>query len=185
MFVFALFAGCTGNDGYASAYVKDAPSDTWRAVHITFTAVSIHQSGDNTTGWTTLYSSSGGSTVDLLNTSGLRAAFLGETGLPAGHYQQMRITVLMAHGILSDGTAVNIGLPQGGELKLSKSFKVQAGKETQIVIDFDLEHSLTQKNGAWEFKPVVGKIYAAIKDKTDKPEAGKIESVDLKDDAAE
>jgi len=178
-------AGCSsGGDGSASAYVKDATSDTFSQVHLVITQVSIHQSSDGnaTAGWVVLFS--GSVHVDLMNTTGTKAAFLGQASLPAGKYQQMRITASEAFGIDKTGAHVAIGLPNK-ELKVVKGFKVESGKETQLVLDIDLEKSLKQKGTEWEFKPVIGKLYAAVKDKADKPEAGKIGDVDLKDDAAE
>lgn len=47
----ALTAGCAGSDtagsGSASIYVKDAPSDEFSEVHIVFTDVLVHSSGDD------------------------------------------------------------------------------------------------------------------------------------------
>jgi hypothetical protein len=184
LLVSAALAGCASDGGQASVYVKDAPADDWQAIHITFTEVAVHQSGGNdTSGWKTLFSDSAGVTVDLLNTTGARAAFLGETGLAAGHYQQIRIYASSAHGIRKDGTGVDIALPEKGYVHTSKSFKVEAGKETQIVIDIDLEKSLVLKGGQWEFKPKIGKVYTAIKEKDGKPDKGDVENVELRDDA--
>ncbi|MFO1533300.1 MAG: DUF4382 domain-containing protein [Thermoplasmatota archaeon] len=184
LMTLTAFAGCTsGDDGDASVYVKDKPAGDWSAVHITFTEVSVHQSGGNeSSGWKVLYSDASGTTVDLLNASGTRAAFLGASGLPAGHYQQVRIHVSKAHGVDSAGVGNDIGLPNG-DLRTSKSFKVEAGKETQITIDIDLDHALTMKGDGWEFKPVIGKVYTHVKEKGSHPDEGEVAAVDLTDDA--
>jgi hypothetical protein len=182
----AALAGCaSASDGTASAYVKDAASTSFREVHLVITGVSIHQSSDGnaTAGWTQVFSGSG-TDVNLMNTSGAKAAFLGESGLPAGKYQQVRLTASSAYGIGTDGARVAIALP-AKELKVVKGFKVEAGKETQLVLDLDLEKSLKEGKDGWEFKPVIGKLYAALKEKADKPAAGHVGDVDLKDDAAE
>lgn len=182
----AALAGCaSGGDGEASVYVKDAPADQWSMMHITFTEVSIHQSGGNeSSGWKVLFSDSEGVTVDLLNTTGARAAFLGSDGLAAGHYQQLRIMVTKAHGVTKDGAGVDIALPEKGYLRTVKSFKVEEGKETQIIIDIDLEKALTEKNGQWEFKTKIGKIYTNLKEQGAKPAKGSVGSVELADDGA-
>ncbi|MES2154072.1 MAG: DUF4382 domain-containing protein [bacterium] len=185
LFLLAALSGCSsGGDGTASAYVKDAVSNDFREVHLVITQVSIHQSagGNETAGWKVLFS--GSVDVNLMNASGTKAAFLGQADVPAGKYQQMRIMASSAYGITTSGARVTIGLPNN-DLKVVKGFKVDSGKETQLVLDLDLEKSLKQKGADWEFKPVIGKLYAAIKDKSDKPAAGKIGDVDLKDDAAE
>lgn len=224
-------AGCSANDdspdggsgsGSASAYVKDAPSDDFREVHVVFTQVSVHRSGENegnttttvgtatgtstaignTTvtasvsgsatatstnasheaGWIVLFSDAAGVDVDLLNTTGAKAAFLGEAdGLDAGRYQQIRITIKEAYGIDHDGERVNITV-SSGMLKSVRSFEVEDGMETRITIDIDLEKSLKQQgNGEWRMSPVIGKTTAAVvEDESsgeDTAQPGDVESV--------
>ena len=184
--IAAAFAGCASNsnDGYASAYVKDAPTATWKSVTLNFTEISVHQSsGNETQGWRTLFSDTHGASVDLLNASGTKAAFLGEAGLPAGHYQQIRIAATSAWGIDLAGVAHTIQVPDKQPLRITKSFKVDGGKETQLIIDIDLEKALELKNGSWEFKQKIGKVYAHVKDHSTKPTKGEVGNVDLTDDA--
>lgn len=132
-------------------------------------------------GWIVLFSDASGVDVDLLNTTGARAAFLGETDLAAGHYQQVRITVKEAYGIDHDGERVNITV-SSGTLKSVKSFEVEADEETRVTIDIDLEKSLKQSgNGQWRMTPVIGKTSAAVVDDEssgeDAAEPGDVESV--------
>ncbi len=185
LFLIVALAGCSsGGDGSASVYVKDAVTDDFSAVHLVITKVSIHQSssGNETAGWKVLFS--GSQDVNLMNATGTKAAFLGAADMTPGKYQQMRIEASSAYGTDTSGAQVAIALPNK-ELKVVKGFKIEAGKETQLVLDIDLEKSLKESKSGWEFKPVIGKLYAAIKDKSDKPESGKIGDVELKDDAAE
>jgi hypothetical protein len=211
-----ILSGCTQSDGgsegtgSASAYVKDAPSDDFREVHVVFTEVAVHRSGGsdgnptqtgngtgtstglttsvaNTTvsgsvnatvsgsanatttsgseaGWIVLFSDASGVDVDLLNTTGARAAFLGEEDLAAGHYQQVRITIKEAYGIDHDGERVDITV-SSGVLRSVKSFEVEEGRETRITIDIDLERSLREQgNGQWRMTPVIGKTTAEVVD---------------------
>ncbi|HUR61624.1 MAG TPA: DUF4382 domain-containing protein [Candidatus Thermoplasmatota archaeon] len=187
MFLVGALAGCAADgDSTASAYVKDSVSTSFREVHLVITGVSIHQSGggNETSGWKDLFNGPG-TDVNLMNASGSKAFFLGRTDLAAGKYQQMRIQASSAYGIDMAGAHVAISLPDK-DLKVVKGFKLEAGKETQLVLDIDLEKSLKQdKSGAWEFKPVIGKLYAGIKEKGDKPSGGELKDVDLKDDATE
>ena len=212
-----------GSTGSASAYVKDAPSDDFREVHVVFTEVSVHRSGGSVSnmtstsvgtatgvstsvgnvtvsasasatgsangtgdeepesGWIVLFSDASGVDVDLLNTTGPRAAFLGETDLDAGHYQQVRIKVLEAYGIDHDGERVEITV-SSGTLRSVKSFDVTADMETRITVDIDLEKSLKQSgNGQWRLTPVIGKTSAAVVDDASSGEEssqpGDVESV--------
>ena len=194
-----LTAGCasSGGDGSASVYVKDAPADDFDEVHVVFTKVEAHAAGDSddgdadgedgnatdnsTAGWTVLFSDAAGVDVDLLNASGARAAFLGEADLAAGKYTQVRITVASAYGVDANGTQVPITV-SSGTLKLTHPFTVEAGEETRLVIDIDLDRSLhRQGNGAWRLTPVVGSVDAEQVDDEgsgeDASEAGEIETV--------
>jgi hypothetical protein len=213
----ALLAGCSASDegsdeasgsGSASAYIKDAPADDFREVHVLVTEVSVHRSsagvgsngtsttitqstGTSTTvgnstvtasatasatgtgaptsagaesGWIVLFSDASGVDVDLLNTTGAKAAFLGEADLGAGHYQQVRATVKSAWGITTEGENVTITV-SSGTLRSVRSFEVEEDRETRITIDIDLEKSLHETgNGQWRMTPVVGKTTATVVD---------------------
>ena len=175
----AAVAGCSSSgDGSASVYVKDAPTDEFDEIHVVFTKVEVHASGsggddgNSTAGWRTLVTSSSGIHVDLLNASGTQAAFLGEANLTAGKYTQIRVTVKEAFGV-QNGTRVAITL-SSDSLKLNHPFDVDAGKETRIVLDFDLDGSLHQQGGgAWRMTPVVGSVSAeTVDDEESGSEAG-------------
>lgn len=168
----AVLAGCLGSDeqGSASVYVKDAPTDEFDEIHVVFTQVEVHAAGakddngsaNDTAGWKTLFEDAAGVDVDLLNASGAQAAFLGEADLASGKYTQVRIHVLRAYG-MQDGAEVNITL-SSGTLKLNHPFEVEADRETRIVLDFDLDRSLRQQgtDGAWRMTPVVGTVVAEV-----------------------
>lgn len=209
-----------GATGSASAYVKDAPSDDFREVHVTFTQVFVHRSSGSTmtttsdgtgvstavgnvtatasatatgsangtttdsgseAGWVSVFDDASGADVDLLNTTGARAAFLGESDLDAGHYQQVRITAIEAYGIGHDGERVEITV-SSGTLRSAKSFVVEEGRETRITIDIDLERSLHQTGGGqWRLTPYIGKTTAATVDDAssgmESSQPGEVESV--------
>lgn len=234
-------AGCAsdsgGSDsgtGSASLYVKDAPSDDFREVHVLVTEGAVHRSssGGNSTnstsftgtgtststatgtstgigntsitasvsvsasasvsassstgpsseaGWIVLFSSATGVDVDLMNTTGAQAAFLGEADLAAGHYQQIRLTVLSAWGIKDDGSRVNITV-SSGTVKVVKGFDVEGGMETRITLDVDLGKSLKEQgNGSYRLTPVIGKTSTAVVDDDksgeDTAESGEVEDV--------
>ena len=208
-------SGAAG-DGSASAYIKDAPSDDFREVHVVVTEAKVHRSAvagngtstatatststvvANTTvtaaanatatvgtggeaGWITLFSDAAGVDIDLLNTTGARAAFLGEADLAAGNYQQIRMVVKEAYGIDHDGQRVEITV-SSGTLRSVRSFTVEADRETRVTIDIDLEKSLRETgNGQWRMTPVIGKTTAQVVDDEasgeDTAQPGDVESV--------
>lgn len=117
--------------------------------------------GSGSSGWVVLFSDPAGLDVDLLNTTGARAAFLGEASLAAGSYQQVRIEVCAAWGITHDGQNVTIEVASG-TLRSVRSFTVPAGQESRITVDLDLDRSLREQgNGQWRLTPVVGKTTVA------------------------
>jgi hypothetical protein len=211
--------GGAAGDGSASAYIKDAPSDDFREVHVVVTEAKVHRSavagngtststatatgtstavanttvsagvnatatvasGGNEAGWITLFSDAAGVDIDLLNTTGARAAFLGESDLAAGSYQQVRMVVKEAYGIDHDGQRVEITV-SSGTLRSVRSFTVEADRETRITIDIDLEKSLRETgNGQWRMTPVIGKTTAQVVDDSSSGEEtaqpGDVESV--------
>jgi hypothetical protein len=226
----AALAGCTtpaseddggspGGQGSVSAYVKDAPSDDFREVHLVFTQVQVHRSSGggnetdstatgtatgistavgNTTvtasvnatatsadtqgaGWITVFSDPAGVDVDLLNTTGARAAFLGEADLSAGRYQQIRVTVEEAYGVDHNGTRHDITV-SGGTVRSVRPFEVEPGQETRLTVDIDLDRSLRQQgNGQWRLTPVIGQTFTAVVEDEasgeDESRPGDVESV--------
>jgi hypothetical protein len=121
-------------------------------------------------GWVVVFADATGVDIDLLNTTGAKAAFLGETDLAAGRYQQVRVTVKEAYGVYDNGTRANITV-SSGTVKSVKSFEVESGQETRVTIDLDLERSLHQQgNGEWRMSPVIGKTSAAVVDDEDSGE---------------
>lgn len=148
---FLLLRPATGS---VSIYVKDAPAE-WRHVNVTFSEVKVHEAsqGDDS-GWQTI--SMENSTVDLAgltNTSQL----LGSSSVPAGRYTQIRLVVISATGLMTDGTNVTFHVPSG-ELKTTHPFNITEGGARSFTIDIDLQHSIVQNPNGWTFKPVLGSV---------------------------
>jgi hypothetical protein len=128
----------------------------------TLTGTNTTEDGGSQAGWMSVFHDDAGVHVDLMDASGARAAFLGEADLEAGDYQQIRITVKEAFGVNASGAQVPITVPSK-TLKFVRSFEVEGGMETRIVLDFDLERSLKQSgNGQWRLTPVIGKTFVEV-----------------------
>lgn len=103
-------------------------------------------------GWLTVFS--GNTTIDIKAFSGNASAFLGAEGLDPGHYTQIRLGVADAYGILaSDGSRKDIRVPSG-ELKLVGQFELEDDELIELVVDIDLNQSLTRAGPNWNFRPV-------------------------------
>lgn len=97
-------------------------------------------------GWITIVDTP--RTVDLLalhrnNT----AETLGFADVPAGHYQQVRFSIDEVVGTYHNGTEVTMTVPSG-VARTSGQFTVEAGGNTTITVEIDLERSVDcQSNG--------------------------------------
>lgn len=140
--------------GTVSIYVKDLPDD-WTHVNVTFSEVKIHQAdAGNDSGWHTLDLEE--QTVDLAVLTNM-SELLASGNVSVGKYTQIRIVVIAVTGTMEDGTIVNFTVPSG-ELKTTHPFNVTSGHTETLTLDFDLAHSIVQKDTGWIFKPVLGSI---------------------------
>lgn len=110
------------------------------------------------------------STFNLLELSNGITAFMGEVEVPAGEYREIRMHILDAEIILTDGTVYDLKVPGGSasglKIKISPSVFVVEGEATEILLDFDVSRSFVakgnfnQKTGknnlkGFNFKPVI------------------------------
>ncbi|MEK6975945.1 MAG: DUF4382 domain-containing protein [Candidatus Thermoplasmatota archaeon] len=176
-----VLAGCATDEeegtGRVSFAVTDAPTDDYSYVNVTFSRAAIHRSGDggdsdgnetedgNETadddgagaGWITIVNTT--RTVDLLalhrnNT----AETLGFADIEAGHYQQIRFYVDAVTAVKkSDGSTVTMTVPSG-VIKTSGSFTVEAGGNTTITVEIDLDQSIRCNNQGCRFTPHIGRV---------------------------
>ncbi len=139
-------------EGAVAVYVKDAPG-TWEHVWVTFSGVSIHQSGQNAS-WNV---TSTKQTVDLAALTNV-SQLLGKIPLAPGHYEQIRLSVVNVTGQLNGTTQiVTISVPpDNATMKIAGQFTIASGQTTAVTIDINLPASLHDANGTWTFTPVVG-----------------------------
>ncbi len=137
-------------EGSVAVYVKDAPGQ-WEHVWVTFSGVSIHQSGTNAS-WNV---TSTKQTVDLVALQNV-SALLGKISLSPGHYQQIRLSVVNASGqLVGSAQSVTINVPpDNATLKVAGQFTIASGQTTVVTIDIRLASSLHEVNGTWIFTPV-------------------------------
>ncbi len=139
--------------GSVAVYVKDA-SGPWSHVFVTFSSVAIHESGKDNATWTTISTST--QTVDLATLTNF-SRLLGDARLNPGHYEQIRLGVVNASGILIGTTAsVTIAVPpDNATLKVPGQFSVSSGKTTTVTLDIMLDASIVREASGWVFQPVV------------------------------
>jgi len=149
--------------------LKDSPFSDAKALFVTFSIVSVHQTG----GSFVTVPLSGGAMSRTCDLKRLTAAqdVLGTGPLTAGHYTQIRVIVSSAELYFDNPStsttpcAVAIAAPAGrsaavtvpsGQIDLNREFDVTGTAMTTITLDFDGDQSINQTgNGTYMMKPVI------------------------------
>jgi hypothetical protein len=111
--------------------------------------------------------------IDLLNLTNGVLEDLGQTSLPVGAYNQMRLvlspntgsTPLANSVVPTNGTEIALDTPSAVQsgIKLNGDFEVVEGATTELTLDFDACKSIvTRGNGSYGLKPVVRIIPMAV-----------------------
>lgn len=176
-----LLAGCGGggkNDsprnGTLNVSMTDAPSCGYDNVYVTVDQVRVHKSagadeGDG--GWREINLSSP-QKVDLLSLSNGVLFTLGQTPLPSGRYEQIRLHLVANAGstlsnsiVPTGGTEEALSTPSASQsgYKVVGSFDVKPDTLVDVVLDFDACRSIVQKgDGSYALKPVVKAIATLV-----------------------
>jgi hypothetical protein len=173
----ALLAACGGGgsssgDGTLRMSMTDAPACGYDAVNVTVEKVRVHQSAgaaDADAGWHEIVLNPA-KRVNLLDLTNGVLEELGQTALPAGRYQQIRLqlaangsgSAALANSVVVGGREIALDTPgalQTG-LKLNADIEVQADKVADFVLDFDACRSVVRRgnSGQYNLKPVVSVI---------------------------
>lgn len=156
-------AGCGGDEGGTSTLglsITDAPLDGVSTVWLQFTGVELKPAGGPPE--TILFDAPKG--YDLLTLqNGNAAVLLGDTTVPAGNYQWLRLILDPAPGstyvVDADGRH-DLVIPSGAQtgLKLVRGFVMPAGGRADFTIDFKLHDSIIAPPGQapdYMMKPVL------------------------------
>ncbi len=167
-------AGCgggssSGGTGTLGVSLTDAPACGFDAVNVTVQKVRVHQSNTaapTDAGWTDITLASP-MRVDLLSLNNGILAFLGQTPLPAGRYQQMRLVLApnsgsnpLANSVTPTGmSAVPLTTPSAVQsgVKMNVDINVAANQMVDVVIDFNACKSVVTAgaSGMYLLKPVL------------------------------
>jgi hypothetical protein len=171
LFAALSLAGCGGSSspamGTLGVSMTDAPACGFDHVYVTVDRVRVNQSataGDQDGGWSEVRLSPA-QKIDLLGLSNGVLMSLGQTPLPAGHYEQIRLVLVANQGntlsnsiVPTGGTEQALSTPSASQsgYKVIGSFDVHANTLVDLVLDFDACHSIVQRgNGSYGLKPVV------------------------------
>jgi hypothetical protein len=175
----ALLAACGGSGengtGTLQVALTDAPACGFDNVNITVSKVRVHQNaaaGEADGGWSEIVLNPARK-IDLLNLTNGVLEELGQTSLPVGNYNQMRLVLTpntgstpLANSVVpTNGTEIALDTPSAVQsgIKLNGDFEVAEGATTELTLDFDACKSIvTRGNGSYGLKPVVRIIPMAV-----------------------
>ncbi|RQZ60727.1 DUF4382 domain-containing protein [Burkholderia cepacia] len=180
-FVPFILAGCGGGDdgggtqtGTLHVAMTDAPSCGFDHVYITVSQVRVNanaNAADNDAGWSTVALATP-QKIDLLSLTNGVLADLGQTALPAGQYQQVRLVLAQNQGnnlansvVPTGGTEQALATPSATQsgYKIIHPFTVQPNTLVDLVLDFNACKSIVQRgNGSYALKPVVTAVPTVV-----------------------
>src|SRR5258708_5943711 len=152
----AWLPGCGSSNNSASGTgtlrvaMVDGPDPTITAFTVTITRIEANING----AWSPINLSV--QTFDLLNFAH-SSLLVGSIGLPAGHYNQLRLFPSSATVTDADGT-FNVNIPSGYQtgIKINIDANVAADQVTTVTLDFNIHHSLHKLgNGNYQLQPVI------------------------------
>jgi len=169
-----LLGACGGGGGGGTptgtlaVHMTDAPACGFDHVYVTVDQVRVNMSsaaGDNDGGWSDITLATP-QKIDLLTLTNGVLTTLGQTTLPAGQYQQVRLVLAsnqgnaLANSVVVSGTTTEVALAtpsatQSG-LKIIRPFTVDPNSTVDLVLDFNACKSVVQQgNGGYALKPVI------------------------------
>lgn len=165
VFISLLFLASCGTDsdpsmGSFEVRMYDAPIDSADQVNISVKQVEINDTGSQE-GWSVI--SSPNQTYNLLNLTNGVYEVLGDTTLPAGTYQQLRLVLNeTGHSVVANGQTYNMKVPSGTQtgVKLNINAEIEENIGYVLLLDFDASRSVVeagnQQSGTrYLLKPVI------------------------------
>jgi hypothetical protein len=186
-----LLAGCGGGGsaapgtGTVKASLTDSPACGYDHVYVTVTQVSINSKTDGSGNWNDI-NLTPPKKIDLLNLTNGALESLGQTALPAGTYQQLRLVLApnvngsatLNNSVVRSGQNAEVALKtpsaaqSGIKVNTRAPFTVQAGTLVDLVLDFNACKSIVttgrskggSNNSATGFllKPVITAVTVVV-----------------------
>ncbi len=135
-----LLSGCVSSDGTGNfqIYLKDQPIDNAEEVLVTISEINVQKEDE---GFITLWS--GEKTYDVLKLRNKEEKIIDIT-LEAGTYTQIRLVVTDGQIVIS-GESHEMKVPSL-EVKIPLVFNIMEDGATEILLDFEAEHSIHVAN---------------------------------------
>lgn len=144
--VFLASCGTDSDTSMGSLEVRmhDAPIDSADEVNVSVKQVEINEGSDEQ-GWSVI--SSPNQTYNLLDLTNGAYEVLGDTTLPTGIYQQIRLVLNeTGHSVVVDGQSYNLKIPSGTQtgVKLNVNAEIKENITYELLLDFDVARSVKE-----------------------------------------
>ena len=144
--VFIVSCGTDSDTSMGSLEVRmhDAPIDSADAVNVSVDQVEINE-GSSEEGWSVI--SSPNETYNLLNLTNGAYEVLGDTTLPTGMYEQIRLVLNeTGHSVVVDGKTYDMKVPSGTNsgIKLNVNAEIEENITYELLLDFDAARSVKE-----------------------------------------
>jgi hypothetical protein len=140
-----------GTTGRLVLYISDDPGE-FDQVNIVVTRVEAHKSGGS---WFVVTEEE--NTFDLLELSNGVMAVLADAELEPGKYTQLRLILGDGSNVVVDGDSHPLAIPSGLQtgLKLVHEFDLEADYTYELLLDFNVHHSIHTSALGYMLKPTV------------------------------
>ncbi len=163
-------SGQTGM-GFLRLTITDAPADEAKIIWLAISKVRVHEACDNEDDCfiTVAENLTNGEFIDLLDLINNPITFDTETPLPAGTYNQIRMTITEGWIIFGEPGPYDkdkdkifpLNVPSG-EVKTHLHFEVPAGGMVEIILDLDAKNSIhvikKGKKDEYQLRPVINVV---------------------------
>ncbi len=149
----------TGNIGmgllrietFGQASPGEASLNGFDHLYVKVESVEVHH---DSLGWLTVNSTP--HRVDYLMLLDGSTAVLGDTAMPTGHYNQIRLLVDRENEVVVAGKSYPLVVPNRLEncIEVSVAFTVQENDSTKVYLDFNVSRSVRKEDREWELTPV-------------------------------
>ena len=166
--VFLASCGTDSDTSMGSLEVRmhDAPIDSADAVKVSVKQVEINEASSEQ-GWSVI--SSPNQTYNLLNLTNGAYEVLGDTTLPTGTYQQLRLVLNeTGHSVVVDGKTYDMKIPSGTQtgIKLNVNAEIEENITYELLLDFDAARSVKEAGNSqvneYILRPVINATNNAI-----------------------
>lgn len=167
----------TGNSGVGVLQVEtfDAPpSREVEHVYLTFSMIEAHREDS---GWIVVANDT--TSIDFVALVNGRTALVVDTSLPAGEYDELRISLLDSNWIVVAGDSYPLRVPGGlnSGVRIHALFSIADEESTLLYVDFDIAASISQHDGEYRMVPsfsaydaaVCGRVAGMVRDSAGNP----------------